>query len=100
MDTLTVVNVVCVASQARRSSPEMYGEFRIKSSCFSASPSKSDNRKPPAGQPSADHASAFLHSLGGKAAIHFAYLNDEFAQERNSKWMLLTAQALRGLSEK
>src|ERR1700730_11121091 len=36
---------------------------RLKSSCFSASPSKSDNRKPPAGQPSADHASAFLHSL-------------------------------------
>jgi hypothetical protein len=26
---------------------------RLKSSCYSASPSKSDNRKPPAGQPSA-----------------------------------------------
>ncbi len=36
---------------------------RLKRSCFSARPSKSDNRKPPAGQPSADHASAFLHSL-------------------------------------
>src|SRR5580704_16075454 len=41
----------------------------LKSSCFSASPSKSDNRKPPAGQPSADHASAFLHSLGRKSEI-------------------------------
>ena len=35
----------------------------LKSSCFSACPSKFDNRKPPASQPSADHASAFLHSL-------------------------------------
>src|SRR5882757_5903438 len=39
---------------------------RLKSSCFSARPSKSDNRKLPAGQPSADHASAFLHSLHPK----------------------------------
>jgi hypothetical protein len=42
---------------------------RLKSLCFSARPSKSDNRKPPAGQPSADHASAFLHSLGGKRKL-------------------------------
>ena len=39
---------------------------RLKSSCFSARPSKSENRKLPAGRPSADNASAFLHSLGGK----------------------------------
>src|SRR3984893_4716857 len=39
---------------------------RLKSSCFSARPSKSENRKLPAGRPSADNASAFLHSLDGK----------------------------------
>src|SRR6202040_3771169 len=33
---------------------------RLKSSCFSARPSKSENRKLPAGQPSADNASAFF----------------------------------------
>src|ERR1700730_9884489 len=42
---------------------------RLKSSCFSARPSKSDNRKPPAGQPSADHASAFFTQPPSKEGV-------------------------------
>src|SRR6202040_4315345 len=49
---------------------------RLKSSCFSARPSKSENRKLPAGQPSADNASAFFTQPRWEAAIRSSRLND------------------------